>query len=146
MSIPEVLPECSQGFQELRVSVAVIEKDIIQHAKVADKLSEAVEKIQEMNANLCKMIALHELRHESADKAFETFDDDLRDVHGRIDTMMAEKKPTKAKNADTDTDAELKKALADITKWKYIFTGAAIVIGYLLEHFKWSAFIALFGG
>lgn len=133
MATSDVLPECAQGFQDVRLAVAIIERDIMQNAKVVDKLSEAVEKIQEMNQNLCKMIALHELRHENAEKILESFDEDIRKVHGRIDTVIGQVEP-KQTNSDKRQDDEVKKALAQFNKWKYMGTGALLVIGYLLSH------------
>jgi hypothetical protein len=135
MATVDVLPE---GFQDVRLAVAIIEKDIIQNTKVVDKLSEAVEKIQEMNQNLCKMIALHELRHDSSEKAQESFNGDLREVHSRIDKFMEKPKTTKGTKQD-----ELDLALAELKKWKYIITGAAIVIGYLLAHINWAVLLSL---
>ena len=92
MSPLEVLPECTAGFTDVRIAVASIEKDIIQHAKVSDKLAEAVEKIQEMNANLCKMIALHELKHDSAEKAHDDIEDELKTLALRMDKCLSGKR------------------------------------------------------
>lgn len=133
MATADVLPECASGFQDVRLAVAIIEKDILQNTKVVDKLSEAVEKIQEMNQNLCKMIALHELRHENTDKILESFDEDVRKVHGRIDMVIGQVEP-KQSATDKLQDNEVKKALAQFNKWKYMATGALLVIGYLLSH------------
>lgn len=140
MASQDVLPECSQGFQDVRMAVAIIERDIAHQAKVADKLSEAVEKIQEMNQNLCKIIALHELRHVSMEKGHEEMGTDIREVHGRIDKMLTVDKlhPNKASKQD-----DLDTALAEFKKWKYIMTGAAVVIGYLLAHLNWTLLAGL---
>lgn len=134
MSPLEVLPECTAGFTDVRIAVASIEKDIIQHAKVSDKLAEAVEKIQEMNANLCKMIALHELKHDSAEKAHDDIEDELKTLALRIDKLLSAKRALESQNIKGFKQEEVDAALAEFKKWKYIITGAAIVIGYLLAH------------
>jgi septal ring factor EnvC (AmiA/AmiB activator) len=141
----EVLPECTAGFTDVRIAVASIEKDIIQHAKVADKLAEAVQKIQEMNANLCRMISLHELKHDSAEKAHDDIEDELKILNVRIDKLLTSKRAIESQNIKGFKQEEVNAALDEFKKWKYIITGAAVVIGYLLAHaqFNWSFLLNL---
>lgn len=136
----EVLPECTAGFTDVRIAVASIEKDIVQHAKVADKLAEAVQKIQEMNSNLCRMISLHELKHDSAEKAHEDIEDELKILNVRIDKLLTAKRNIESQNTKGFKQEEVDAALAEFKKWKYIIIGAASVIGYLLAHAQtnWS--------
>jgi DNA repair exonuclease SbcCD ATPase subunit len=145
----EVMPECQAGFTDLRISLAAATKDIEQQTKVTDKLSEAVEKIQEMNANLCKLIALHELKHDTTEKALAAAEDDMKEeikeVHGRIDRLT--EKPRSgiipAEKPETELEEQMQAALKEITMWKYIIVGAAAVIGYLLAHVNWAILLQL---
>ncbi len=141
MASQDVLAECSPGFSELRTTVAVLERDVAQQTRVSDKLSEAVEKIQEMNANLCRMISLHELKHDGAEKVHKDIELDLKEITSRIDNLMETKSIIKSPQ-----QIELEKAISELIKWKYIFTGAAIVIGYLIGHINWTLFFSFFKG
>ena len=72
----EVLPECSQGFSDIRLKVGLMEKDLMRDQQLIEKLSEGIEKIQEMNTNLVKMLALHDQRHETHEKVADDLEED----------------------------------------------------------------------
>src|SRR5574337_2078546 len=82
----EVLPECTQAFNDIRLQVGLIEKDLERDQKLIEKLSEGIEKIQEMNTNLVKMLALHDQRHEIHEKVADDLDEDIKELHSRITT------------------------------------------------------------
>lgn len=136
MPSQDVLPECQQGFLDLQYAVKTLQQDGVRNEKVIEKLSEAVEKIEEMNANLCKMIALHELKHDTIEKTLDAMDTDLHALSLRSMPIVAPVSPA-AENED------LKQLLKVINRWRYILTGAAFVIGYLLAHINWGLLISL---
>jgi hypothetical protein len=139
----EQFPECHDNFVELKIGLASAVKDIEINAKVIDKLAEAVEKIEIMNQNLCKMIALHELKHDSAEKIHGDIDEDFKELTSRIDTLMVSKREPKQTAADKLQDEEIRKAVAQFNKWKWMAAGALLVIGYLLSHLEaFGVFIA----
>jgi len=128
----DVLPECQVAFTDLRLTVALIEHDIVLSAKVIDKLSEAVEKIEEMNANLVKIIAVHDLKHENTTE-------DVKELERRIDDHRLSSVTT------TTTENDAKKTLEQLKKWQYMIFGGAIVVGWVISHLKWPALLSLFG-
>ena len=116
----------------VRIAVGLLEKDMQTHIKVTDKLSEAVDKIQEMSANLCAMIKLHEQRHSQAEKIFEAFDTELKDIDARIDKVFDNpwymaKNPGAKQQAET-TDERLTK----LEHWMWMVAGGAMVAGALI--------------
>jgi DNA repair exonuclease SbcCD ATPase subunit len=127
-------PAGHESIVELKIGLASAVKDIEINAKVIDKLAEAVEKIEIMNQNLCKMISLHELKHDNTEKTYGAIDEDFKELSSRIDTLMVSKREPKQTTADKLQDAEVKNALAQFNKWKYMATGGLLVIGYLLSH------------
>ena len=129
--LPDQFTESHDNLVDLKIGLAGAVKDIAINAKVIDKLAEAVEKIEIMNQNLCKMITLHEHKHDSAEKIHGDIDEDLKEVTTRIDALMVLKHDTVA---ERQQDAEVKKALEQFNRWKFIATGALLVIGYLLAH------------
>lgn len=121
---------------DVRLSVGLLERDVIMNAKVIDKLSEAVEKIEEMNANLVKIIAVHELKHENTT-------DDIRELNQRI--IDATRLTTTTTTTISATEADAKSTLDELKKWKYMIIGGTFVLGWLLAHIKWSVLATIFG-
>lgn len=72
---------------EVRLKLGLLEKDVQMTANVVEKVSESIEKIQEMNLNLIKMITLHEQRHGQHEKAETELKEDIKELHSRITTQ-----------------------------------------------------------
>jgi hypothetical protein len=132
----ETTQEAQDDFAEVRLAVGIIKHDLANQVKISDKLAEAVEKIEAMNSNLVKMIALHELKHENAE-------DDIKELQRRIDTTSHTQTVTTTTTGNTDEEA--KKLLENLKKWKYMIIGGAVVIGWILAHLKWTVVMQLFG-
>jgi len=123
------------GYIDMRIAMSALEKDMLSHTKVTDKLSEAVDKIQEMSANLCAMIKLHDQRHAQAEKIHEAFDNDLKEIDQRIDKVFLDtenpwymaKNPGAKQQAET-TDERLTK----LEHWMWMVAGGAMVAGALI--------------
>lgn len=129
--------EGQEELSEMRLAVALLKQDAIHQVKITDKLAEAVEKIEEMNANLVKMLALHELKHQNTE-------DDIKELGRRIEHQPHSS--TITTTTTTGDEEEAKKTLEQLKKWKYMIIGAALVIGWMLAHMKWSVLVSLFGG
>lgn len=134
VKVAEVLPECQQGFSDVRLAIGLIERDIVSQTKITDKLSEAIEKIEAMNANLVKMLAVHELKHELTCKDLET-------VECQVDELRLHQAPP-----PTQQDPQVLKTLAQLEKWKYVLMGIVLVIGWIIGNIDWKFVITkLFG-
>ena len=53
-----------QKIHDLEMKVGLLGKDVEQTDRLCEKLSESIEKLQEVNVNILRMITLHEQRHE----------------------------------------------------------------------------------
>ena len=144
MSESQVLPECSIAYNDLKTCVALAERDILAHGKVQEKLTEAVDKIQEMNANLCKMISLHELKHDTAERYHTMIDEDGKDLTARIDLLFVDKHKVIPTFQPTEVVPEVAHSLEELQKWKWIIVGAVFMLGYLLAHLKLDVILSLF--
>jgi len=119
---------------DLKIAVGMLEKDMVSHTKVTDKLTETLVKIQEMNAGLCSMIKLHEQRHAQFEKMFEAFDTELKDIDHRIDKVLMDPenpwymaKNPNAAHLDTTEDR-----LRKLEHWMWMIAGGAMVTGALI--------------
>ena len=165
----EVLPECTTGFHDVRLEIGVIKTELKTHEKVIDKLTEGFEKIQEVNTNLLRMLAIHEEKHENHDKVNDDMDDDLKDLHSRITTesRITEEKFTRLESEvhakidslkneimvalptikeDVKSSHKVVDVIKELDSWKYIIVTVFVVLVWIIEHVNLSALAKLFSG
>ena len=68
-----------QKIHEVELKIGLLGKDVEQTDRLCEKLSESIEKLQEVNVNIMRMITLHEQRHEQHEKVEEEVKNDNRD-------------------------------------------------------------------
>jgi chromosome segregation ATPase len=141
---------------KMEMKVGLLEKDIQQTNQVYEKLSESIEKIQQMNDTMIRMITIHEQRHEHHAKAEEDLkndikelhSEDIKELHSRITTVsrelhdridQVERHITERlddlrneliKHAKTDPN-RLSNTLQEINKYKWMLLGGAATLGWL---------------
>lgn len=165
----DVLPECTAGFHDVRLSVELVKTELKTHEKVIDKLTEGIEKIQEVNTNLLRMLAIHEEKHEVHDKINDDMDDDMKALHLRITTEshITEEKFTRLeteiyaridslkkdimmlvpiKEEDVKSSRNVGDVLKEIDRWKYMIVTAFVVVAWIVEHVNLSMLAKLFSG
>jgi len=74
----------------LKLDVELLKKDVEQFDTLCDRVTESIEKIQDVNQNLVKMISLHEQRHDQHEKAEDDIEDDIKELHSRITSINRE--------------------------------------------------------
>jgi len=150
-----------QEFNEVKLQVGLLNKDIQHTSLLCDKLSESIEKIQEMNMNLIRMIALHDNKHQQHEKAEYDLKQDYKEIHSRITTINREihdridqvehriteridalrsdlvnhKLQDEAQSHDVEKDVDKGKIgdrVAEIEKWKWMIVGAIGIGAWLL--------------
>jgi len=138
------------------MKVGLLEKDIQQTNHVYEKLSESIEKIQEMNDTMIRMITIHEQRHEHHAKAEEDLKEDIKELHSRITTVsrelheridQVERHITERlddlrieliKHAKNDPN-RLSNTLQEIDRYKWMILGGAIALGWLFGNINLGA-------
>lgn len=148
-------PEEEKLYQ-IEMKVGLLEKDIQQTNQVYEKLSESIEKIQEMNDTMIRMITIHEQRHEHHAKAEEDLKEDIKELHSRITTVsrelheridQVERHITERlddlrieliKHAKNDPN-RLSNTLQEIDKYKWMILGGAIALGWLFGNINLGA-------
>jgi prefoldin subunit 5 len=148
-------PEEEKLYQ-IEMKVGLLEKDIQQTNHVYEKLSESIEKIQEMNDTMIRMITIHEQRHEHHAKAEEDLKEDIKELHSRITTVsrelheridQVERHITQRlddlrieliKHAKNDPN-RLSNTLQEIDRYKWMILGGAIALGWLFGNINLGA-------
>jgi chromosome segregation ATPase len=151
-----------QKLHDVEMKVGLLEKDVQQSEKLCEKLSESISKLQEVNANILRMITIHEHRHEQHERAETDLKDDIKELHSRITTVnreiherideverhiseridalrsdLIQHKKEEGGNVVGDT-------LKEIDKYKWMILGAAIAIGWIIGNVNLGVLGTLF--
>jgi chromosome segregation ATPase len=151
-----------QKLHEVELKVGLLEKDVQQTDRLCEKLSESISKLQEVNANILRMITIHEHRHEQHERAETEVKDDIKELHSRITTVnreiherideverhiseridalrsdLIQHKKEEGGNVVGDT-------LKEIDKYKWMILGAAIAIGWIIGNVNLGVLGTLF--
>ena len=151
-----------QKLHDVELKVGLLEKDVQQTEKLCEKLSESISKLQEVNANILRMITIHEHRHEQHERAETEVKDDIKELHSRITTVnreiherideverhiseridalrsdLIQHKKEEGGNVVGDT-------LKEIDRYKWMILGAAIAIGWIIGNVNLGVLGTLF--
>ena len=134
------------------------EADLKALEKIVEKLDDSIEKLTEVNNNIGKLLAVHEERMNNIEKQTDRADDDIRDLHEKINTLSRDlmekmdslddsfdKKMQKQAESATKQHMDIQRGvenkidnlaerISQLEKWKYFVIGAAAVIGYLVKY------------
>jgi ElaB/YqjD/DUF883 family membrane-anchored ribosome-binding protein len=142
-----------EKFHDLKLEIGLLKKDNQQLTTITNKLSDSIEKIQEMNGNLVRMIALHDQKHDTHTKTENELKEDIKDLHSRITTVTRElhdkidstekhlgdkidalRNELKSHESNEESRNKLKvnEILSNIENYKYLILGVAIATGFLL--------------
>jgi len=139
-----------KDINELKIATELLKKDAEQCESLFDRTQLTLDKIQETNQNIVKMISLHEQRHDQHEKISDGQHEDIRDIHLRVSKTTKEiyDKIDQVEGRITDKLDEIRNALvkhkkddrsknpfvkwADIDKAKYFFIGFFLALGFLL--------------
>jgi seryl-tRNA synthetase len=144
-----------EKLHSLELKVGLLGKDIEQISELNDKLSDSIEKIREMNANMIRMITIHEQRHEQHEKIEDDLREDIKELHSRITTVnreihdridQVERIITQRLDVirqdlikhRAEDEPKVGKVLKEIDQYKWMILGAAIVVGWLIGHIDMS--------
>jgi ElaB/YqjD/DUF883 family membrane-anchored ribosome-binding protein len=154
-----------QQVHDLKLEVGLLKRDNEQLETITNKLSDSIDKIQEMNGNLLRMIALHEQKHESHLRTEDNLKEDIKELHSRITTTTRElhdkmdqtekhlsdkidslrrELQSHETNDAQRKDKSLSGTLSQIENYKYLVLGIALTVGFLAGNLNTSLFGILF--
>ena len=151
-----------QKLHDVELKVGLLEKDVQQTDRLCENLSESINKLQEVNANILRMITIHEHRHEQHERAETEVKDDIKELHSRITTVnreIHERIDEVERHISERIDAlrsdliQHKKeeggnmvgdTLKEIDKYKWMILGAAIAIGWIIGNVNLGVLGTLF--
>jgi methyl-accepting chemotaxis protein len=146
----------------LELKVGLLEKDVQQTDRVCEKLSESIEKIQQMNDNMIRMLTIHEQRHEQHEKSEDNLQEDIKELHSRITTVSREIheridqvevriterldniRADLIRHKQEDNGNKISDTLKEIDKYKWMILGAAIALGWVIGNVNLGVLGTLF--
>lgn len=158
-------PEEQQDINDLKLEIGLLKKDNEQLVTITNKLSDSIEKIQELNGNLLRMLALHDQKHEGHVRTENELKEDIKELHSRITTVTRElydKIGLTEKHLSDKIDAlrvelnshresdkgkesvKVSEILKEIDKYKWMFFGAAVSIGWIIGNVNLGVLGTLF--
>jgi chromosome segregation ATPase len=139
-----------QQMNDLKLEIGLLKKDNEQLSSITNRLSQSIEKIQEMNGNLLRMISLHEQKHEGHLKTENELNTDIKELHSRVTTVtrelhdkiddvekhLGEKIDNLRRELIQHKQEEVKvkpvEILAKIDNYKYLILGMVLAAGFFL--------------
>lgn len=147
--------EVKAQYGELKLQVGLLQKDVNlsdrQCEKVSHQVLESLEKINEMNVNLVKMISIHEEKHLQHERVEGELKEDIKELHSRITTVnreMHERMMQVESNISGKIDnlrsdlvqqdsvpsedkKKVSKLIWDFNKYRWMIIGASIVFCFI---------------
>lgn len=148
---------------DLKLEIGLLKKDNEQLVNITNKLSDSIEKIEEMNGNLLRMIALHDQRHEGHIRVEGEMKEDIKELHSRITTTTRElhdkidivekhladkidsvRKELQMHKTNDDKKNKVTDMLSKIENYKFLILGIALTVGFLAGNLNPGLFSLLF--
>ena len=150
--------EIKDEINDMKLQIGLLEKDVGLINKFCDKISESIEKIQELNVNFIKMISICEQRHNAHDSREDALTESVKELSLRLVNLSSEMQSNIARlerclttNIDSlkeelvmksyeekaKEESESHQGIKDIiNQYKYMFIGGALVLGWVIAHIE----------
>lgn len=145
------MPE--EKINDVKLKVGLLEKDIQIATQLVERVSESIEKIQEMSLHLVKMITLHEQRHSQHERVESEVKQDIKELHSRlttqsreiheridqvenhitsrIDALRVELVKNNEKHESPD-NSKVNEKLESLEKWRWMIVGGLVLGGWII--------------
>lgn len=136
----------SVDIHEIDLKINSLSKDFEQIDRLCLKLTESIEKLQEVNISLTKIVVLHEEKHEQHQKNTDRNIVDLREIEHQIDAInrdivtkfnLFEREHLAKINRENQPNLE-------ISKFHWMLLGGALTLGWLLSNVNLVGLASLF--
>lgn len=141
-----------QELSNVRLKVGLLEKDVQVVNDICGRITDSIEKIQDMNQNVINMITLYGQRHEQHERAETELKEVTKELHSRITTVNREiheridqvehhissridaLRSDLANHKKQDVKTELGARLQKVEQWQWMAAGAIAIISWIIGH------------
>jgi predicted nucleic acid-binding Zn-ribbon protein len=114
--------------------------------RIVEKLDLSIDKLTEVSNNISKLLAVHDTRLNIIEKDTVRNEDDIRDIHVKIDNLSKEinSKLDQSMANSVEGHAKIQAAIEEklqgidarvkvLEVWRWLVIGGALAIGYLVN-------------
>ena len=136
----------ADDLSEIRVDVGVLKTQVLTLSALCNKMDQVIEKLVDQHDR-----HLTGVYNDIDKKRLET-EDDIKDIHERIDTVLDKMEKSNEKIMDefkslrkemSDHNLKEKEALDQLLKWKWMVAGGIVALSWLISHFNPDTIISL---
>ena len=124
---------------EIKVDVGVLKTQVLTLSAICNKMDQVIEKlVDQHDRHIAKVYTDMDARRKEKD-------DDVKELHDRIDTVLEKMEHSNEKIMDefkllreamTKHNSEEKLALDKLNQWKWMIAGGILVLSWLISHVK----------
>jgi hemerythrin superfamily protein len=136
----------ADDLSEIKVDVGVLKTQVLTLSALCNKMDQVIEKLVDQHDR-----HLTGVYNDIDRKRLET-EDDIKDIHERIDTVLDKMEKSNEKIMDefkslrkemSDHNLKEKEALDQLLKWKWMVAGGIVALSWLISHFNPDTIISL---
>lgn len=124
---------------DIKVDIGVLKTQVLTLSAICSKMDQVIEKlVDQHDRHIAKVYTDMDARRKEKD-------DDVKELHDRIDTVLEKMEHSNEKIMDefkllreamTKHNSEEKLALDKLNQWKWMIAGGILVLSWLISHVK----------
>jgi hemerythrin superfamily protein len=136
----------ADDLSEIKVDVGVLKTQVLTLSALCNKMDQVIEKLVDQHDRHISGV------YNNIDKRRLETEDDIKDIHERIDTVLDKMEKSNEKIMEefkslrkemSDHNEKEKEALDQILKYKWMVAGGIIALSWLISHFNPDTIISL---
>jgi hemerythrin superfamily protein len=136
----------ADDLSEIKVDVGVLKTQVLTLSALCNKMDQVIEKLVDQHDRHISGV------YNDIDKKRLETEDDIKDIHERIDTVLDKMEKSNEKIMEefkslrkdmSDHNLKEKEALDQLLKWKWMVAGGIVALSWLISHFNPDTIIGL---
>jgi hemerythrin superfamily protein len=136
----------ADDLSEIKVDVGVLKTQVLTLSALCNKMDQVIEKLVDQHDRHLSGV------YNDMDKRRLETEDDIKDIHERIDTVLDKMEKSNEKIMEefkslrkdmADHNVKEKEALDQLLKWKWMVAGGIVALSWLISHFNPDTIISL---
>jgi hemerythrin superfamily protein len=136
----------ADDLSEIKVDVGVLKTQVLTLSALCNKMDQVIEKLVDQHDRHISGV------YNDIDKKRLETEDDIKDIHERIDTVLDKMEKSNEKIMEefkslrkdmSDHNLKEKEALDQLLKWKWMLAGGIVALSWLISHFNPDTIIGL---
>jgi hemerythrin superfamily protein len=136
----------ADDLSEIKVDVGVLKTQVLTLSALCNKMDQVIEKLVDQHDRHLSGV------YNDMDKRRLETEDDIKDIHERIDTVLDKMEKSNEKIMEefkslrkdmADHNLKEKEALDQLLKWKWMVAGGIVALSWLISHFNPDTIISL---